>query len=501
MASLFGWSMPVMTTQPSRIRPEPFQNSANLIGYDTGHRITMDPKQELTVDPRICGTVDDDMVIATIAKRESLLDLQTWSYSSSPMSPIWRAFVMPQMHRRYTSGTNQYVQPTALHYASIPFQAWRGSIKLTFTFYPTSFHRGKIAVFYEPNCDQFSLISAGLSLNKNYLAIIDLQTTTEVSVCIKWAQPRYYQECAPDTVSQYSISSASAASVMRNYANGWVALVPITNLVGPSGYAVDYAVTVSSDDIEFAYPDQSLLPKRVTQGDSSTQMDGPCIDLVDIGSDSVRAAQLHYGERVFSFRSLLKRFTQTDVKTLVVSSYNVGDFVVYRPTIVPQLLPSPSGTTADSSTVSLLSFLRPSYLGMRGGFRKRVRITGHAPAMMAIMSVQLDSPIGVPTPGFSLVGASNITGIRGATQFAPYTNSGIEFEIPCYTNNLFGVPSNADIYDPSLSSMFLPRALRSYSVFMDCTANATYVASELTAAAEDFTLMNFIAATPYSYTE
>jgi len=501
ISAMFGWSMPVMTTQPARIRPEPFQNSANLVGYDTGHRITMDPKQELTVDPRICGTDQDDMIISTIARREAILDLQTWSYANSPMSPIWRAFVMPQMHRRHTDGTNQYVQPTPLHYASIPFQAWRGSIKLTFTFYPTSFHRGKIAVFYEPNCDQFSLISASLSLNKNYIAIIDLQTTTEVTVCIKWAQPRYYQQCCPDSVSKNSISNATSASVMRDYANGWVALVPITNLVGPAGYAVDYAVTVSSDDIEFAYPDQSLLPKRVTQGDSTTQLEGPCIDLVDIGSDSARAAQLHYGERVFSFRALLKRFTQTDVKVLLVSSYNVGDFISYQSTIVPPLYPSPSGTTADNSNVSLLSFLRPSYLGMRGGFRKRVRITGHAPAVMAVMSVQLDSPSGVSVPSFALVGASSITGIRGATQFVPYTNSGVEFEIPCYTNNLFGVPSNADIYSSSLSPMFLNRALRTYTVYMDCTANATYVASELTATAEDFSLMNFIAATPYSYTE
>jgi len=500
ISSLFGWSLPVMTTQPMRARVEPFQNSANLIGYDTGHRITMDPKQELTVDPRVCGSDTDDMMISAIAKRESLLDLQTWSYSSTPMTPIWRAFVMPQMHRRYVNLSKNYVQPTALHYSSIPFQAWRGSITLVFTFYPTSFHRGKIAVFYEPNCDQFSLISAGLSLNKNYLAIIDLQTTTEVSVCIKWAQPRYYQQCAPDSVSQNSISNSSSASVMRDYANGWVALVPITNLVGPAGYSVDYAVTVYSDDIEYAYPDQSLLPTITTQGDTTTQLDGPCVDLVDISSDGTRAAQLHYGERVFSFRALLKRFTQTDRKTLVVAAFNPGDFVAYRSRIIPPLLPSPTGVTTDASATSLLSFLRPSYLGMRGGFRKRIRITGHNPATMAMISVQLDSPDLASTPTFTLVGNSNITGIRGATQFIPYTNSGIEFEVPCYTNNLFGAPSNADVYDPTMSTMFLPRALRTYTVFMDCTSSATYVASELTATAEDFTLMNFIAATPYSYT-
>jgi hypothetical protein len=73
-----------------------------VIGNDTGHRITLDPKQEISVDPRICGTTEDEMSVMAIAGREGLLDQQTWNVSNTPMLPIWEAFVMPNACRRIT---------------------------------------------------------------------------------------------------------------------------------------------------------------------------------------------------------------------------------------------------------------------------------------------------------------------------------------------------------------------------------------------------------------
>jgi hypothetical protein len=86
MSSALGWSYPTLIDEPMRMKSEPFQNAATSIGMDTGKRIVLDPKQELSVDLRSAGSDEDDLVISNIVKRESLLTTFTWAASDNSLS-------------------------------------------------------------------------------------------------------------------------------------------------------------------------------------------------------------------------------------------------------------------------------------------------------------------------------------------------------------------------------------------------------------------------------
>jgi hypothetical protein len=123
LSALFGFSVPTMENEPSRVKNQPFQNGAHVIGYDTGKRITLDPKQELSVDPRSVNRVDDDMALSTICARESYLDTFEWGDAVLPLSSsIWMAPVNPGIVKRVAKGapTPYYVAPTALSFAAAP---------------------------------------------------------------------------------------------------------------------------------------------------------------------------------------------------------------------------------------------------------------------------------------------------------------------------------------------------------------------------------------------
>jgi len=497
LSAHFGWSVPTVIDRPMRVRPEPFQNAANVIGNDTGHRITLDPKQEISVDPRRCGTDSDDLVISTLARKDGILDQYTWNVSATPMLPLWYTFVVPNANRP-TVNTFNYVQPTPLHFAATPFSFWRGKLRYKITFFPSAFHRGKVGIFAEPNCNQVSLIGANFSLNKNFLAIVDLQTTSEIEVCIDWAFPRFFARMPSQAVAATAVNIATNATLMPDFANGWISVVPLTKLVSPDGSGVDFNVYVSADEIEFAYPDQTRLPTIVTQGDSTyDQRDSTCITLNPTGCSSERAFELHFGERLFSFRSLLKRFVTTDQRIVNVASIPGNQMIGYTGVILPTLSPS---VAASATYTSLLSYLRPAYLGMTGGIRKRLRLVAAQNNPMNCVTIQLLSPYPVTSiPSIALSTAPIDSIFTGTVMFAYTTNGGIEFEVPFYTSNLFGCPSLQNIFDNSLLPNFDPNALRNYLAFFDVGSTGTFTLVELTATAEDFCLHRFIAAAPFSY--
>jgi hypothetical protein len=414
------------------------------------------------------------------------------------MLPIWEAFVMPNACRRITVTTVNYVQPTPVHFAATPFNFWRGKLKYRFTFFPSAFHRGKVGILYEPNCCQASLIEANLSLNKNFLAIIDLQTTTEIEVCVEWAYPRYFAAVAPRSIAEQSIGTTANAVALADYANGFITIVPLTKLVSPDGSGVDYNIYVSAEELELAYPDQTKLPVAIVQSDDACdQKDSTCLVLNPTGCSSERAFQLHFGERVTTFRSLLKRFVTTDRRDVVASGITGPTMIQYVGRNVPLLSPTPLGS---GIYFSLLSYLRPSYLGMTGGLRKRLRLIGAQSNPMNCAMIQLVTPSKTTVANSTGISVNYVDStLTGTVMFAYDTNGGVEFELPFYTANLFGTPSQANEFNSALLSSFEPLALRNYYAIFDINENRTYTVHEMTATAEDFCLHCFIAATPYAH--
>jgi len=502
VSSIFGWSKPVLVDDVKLVKNVPFSNSALTIGNDTNFRIVLDPKQETTVDPRIAGSDEDEMVINYITSIESYLTTFTWSSSDATMSsPIYSLLVTPNISTKRNLSAIDYYQPTALAFASIPFRYWRGTIKYRLEVVCSAYHRGKFAIYYEPNISQAVLINADVATNKQFLKIVDIQQTQSIEFCVEWAFMR-------DWAKVYAVdeSGITINNTTRRAANGYIAIVPLNALQSPDDSDISINVYISSDDIKFNYLDHTNFPtyrtvytesgEMVSEEKTHDMQDISCIPLNESSADPSHISEEFFGEQPVSFRSLLKRYAYYYIETL---GADANDYKVITSTqpVWPDIYPD-YGNNQTESYRNLFSYLRYAYVGMRGGLRYRTYIwTDGGMPPHATARVTLDPISDGPTYAVTTSTISAKSFINGTAVFIPNTNGGIEVEVPYYNNNLF-LFSFADGKE-SGSYGFDTVYLQSYQVQVMVTGAtvAGYVTADI-AAAEDFNFLRFQGAPYYT---
>jgi hypothetical protein len=486
ISSFFGWSYPTMNTEPMRMKNEPYRNAANTIGYDLGQRITQDPKQELTVDPRVGGVAQDELSIAYLSGIPSYFTNFTWTQAAASTSPLFKMPIYPGLVRQEGLAT-AFQQPTALAMTCEPFGYWRGKIKIRFDVVCTQFHRGKIAFVYEPNVGQNVLIdSSGLTLNKQHVFVLDLQEAQTVELCFDWASPRAWLEC-----NGYVIWSSGVDSSSQELFNGYVSVYPMTKLQSPDAGDIYVNVFVSGQDMHYnyytaAFPDLNWESAQVD--------DFTCVTINETKASDDHIHELHFGESISSFRSLLKRFALIDSKNTTDTVAIGATFHLVEPTY-PTL--RPTRTAPSTREVLLLNFLRSAFVGMRGGMRYRVSATQNSFTPTSAIKIYISPPV-TSTATTSLSPGTMNHPQRGTVMFVPSTNGGIEFEVPFYSNLLFVAAQESNAFDTNaIPTKFNRNFTVEFEVNGDATAINKLAANVYVAAAEDFTLIRFLGAPPF----
>lgn len=503
LSSLFGFSVPVMNNEPSRVKNEPFQNGAVTIGYDTSKRLVLDPKQELSVDPRVAGTQEDEMSIAFIASVESYLDSFNWlSTDLALSSSLWMCPVNPYLSKEISLGLGNFlVQPTALSMSSTPFEYWRGDITYRFEIACSAYHRGKIAFYFEPNVAQNVVIDTVLDMNKQFVKVIDIQETQEVCFTVKWAFPKPWAHVALNnthkTVGDIGLDIALFPELL-GAANGYIAVVPFTKLQSPDNSDIEINVYVSSDNMMYNQFTDRRLPTARPVTEAQEMMDKTCMDLNDSSATMDYISEEYFGEMPVSFRSLLKRFSMR--RTPAVVTAGSGNILFFRHRILPEVIPS--FTSSANLTPNLYSFLRYAYMGMRGGIKRRILILGDVvlsdlePAM-----VHLSRPSATTTETLSWVTGNSEIGYQanGSVGYIPHTNGGVEFELPFYTNNAFVLSfSDTPISDHTSFDQVMTRDFK-FLLHAGARTGDIEVVDNF-AIGEDFSFLRFQGASPYLYT-
>lgn len=496
ISAIFGWSKPAVISQPVFVKNNPFQNGALTIGQDTTHRVVLDPKQELTVDPRYGGVPYDEMVIGHMAANESYLSTFTWASSDSILSnPIFYAQVSPTLCTHVAYSGTDYYQPTALAFAAFPFNSWRGTIRIRLEVVASAYHRGKLAIFYEPNTSQMTIINPTIATNKQYLLIMDLQEVQEIEFDIEWASPRAWQRVIVS--SGFLNNAMNATAGVTNYVtqtNGYFGVTPLTALQSPDGDSVEVNVYISSPDLKVNYltdayfPDERVLAEsRVTMAEIETQV------LNKSSASDEKISLEHFGERPVSFRALLKRYATTRSQAVSADATGVKTLVAQFP-ILPRVIPTYGGLVTP--TTSLFEYLRYAFMGMRGGMKKRIFLRGDfGLSALTQVKVTLNVEESSDTLSNSYTTGSNAA-VTGTVTYVPYSNGGIEFEMPYYSTNLFNFAFADDGVGPDNGS-FVPAYLRNYTVAFDLIgSNSAGYLDEESATAEDFTFFRFQGA-PY----
>ncbi|APG76889.1 hypothetical protein 2 [Beihai picorna-like virus 63] len=421
LLKFFGFSKPVLISDPTFAKSVVTDNMAHASGSSTSYKLTLDPKQELSVQA-IGGDSDvDPMALKFVTRKESYFTTFRWSNNKVPRSDtIFAAPVCPNINTVNTTNST-LVQPTALSFASSFFAHWRGTISFRFEVIASSFHRGKLMFIYEPNGAGFDLIESNpTDMNQQCIFYLDIEEGKDLTVDCKYLSDRLFSNTAlgPDMEFEqiYSIPdfSGSDLTVHKQLFNGNVSIGnlyvrPFTTLVGPTNAPfIDINVYVYSDDMELARPinigtrdkfvTSESQPRLEAAGggiqkdiEGTTRTSDTYSQINNVISDNNNIYQYHFGEKVESFRTLLKRGVTTLHGSLDnTSSTNQYPFIVLPlyPVVPRNTLPKYGATSIaadaafyspltneDGTTRSLFSELALSYLFVKGGYRHRVAIS------------------------------------------------------------------------------------------------------------------------------
>lgn len=447
LSSLMGWSKPTIVSSPLRVKNEPWQNGAQCIGYDTGKPLTIDPLQEITVDPSVCGVTTDDTNLKWIAQKMSYLTTFVWSAGAAPFTPMFQSKVHPCLGTYVNSGGRVYFQPTAMMFAAQPFAHWNGPIKIRLEFVCSSFHRGKVGVWYEPNLNQSAIITPNLNIIKNNIVMVDLSQTQTLDLVINWSRPRLWSKC--ESVYNQSYGS-DYVNDRPTFSNGMFIVAPFTSLQSPNNSDIQVNVYVGSPDLGLNYlTDQNMPTRRDINIAAARSMEPAHTEAGEITeSESVSSMELnkssanldmscthHFGERPTTFNLLLKRFIHSASYELdTVGGFPAAGRCHDRNLPVNVL---PFGASIPSGQFDLFSYLYYAYLGVRGGVNKRLHVYGVT--SRDTCQVKVTNVISSPA---APIGAIRVlrpaqSFMAGTTTFLPGTNGGFEVRIPFYSNNLF----------------------------------------------------------------
>jgi hypothetical protein len=538
VARLFGYSRPAVITDPKIMKPVPLGNVANVDAADTVYKLTLDSKNEVTIDPRVTGLEGrDEMSVVDYVKRESYLATFNWTSDAGPGDMLWNCRVAPDLFRRvsYTTPTlrEELHMIPACHMAQM-FKYWQGSIKFRFQIVKSAYHKGRMLVRYDPRS-----LGATVDYNTNYSRVIDIAEAEDFEITIGWGQHKPWLECEPiDSSINFSPANRLSELFMRA-ANGVIELDVINELVSPNASS-DISVNVyvsMCDDARFAQPDGEKIkdltyfrhPQEETLQSQSgiveqTGVDEPlaATQLETIASEAVPEDQtmnVFFGENVTSIRELVKRYVMTRYWYNTFAFGNGTNVTRLRNKTFPyQRGYDPEGLDTEqfgaynNSNMNPISYFQACYAGYRGSIRHKYLYHTAGNMLMPVVEREDYSPDTAGIWSTQAITAANSdsgeitkaftnTSWQGAAGTGTTINNGIEVEFPFYNKGRIGYSRlirAQDLDCPSTSSWF---ATGLDFAFRQGTEEKIAF-QQWTAAGEDFSLY-FFTGVPimYQYTE
>lgn len=327
VAKSLGYCRPPVTKDPEPYKPSATSNLALCTVPDTVQKMTIDDKQELSIDTRISGlNGTDPMNIKQIAMRESYLTTFDWAIGTSPETLLWNMRLDPVTWAEQGTPTSYHFPACAI--AALPFKYWTGKLRIRFQVVCSAFHKGRLKFVYDPN----SLFSN--EYNTNYLQIVDIADKTDFTIEIGNGQPWTLLQHADPGVDSVTNQYSTTPYISTRPDNGVLGVYVVNELTTPNSTAnndIQVNVFVSAgDDFEVFVPDDkfqnfvfkpqsgletdfvpqsgALVPESFNTEEASapyhTQVEklGPEGDADDILN------KVFAGEAITSFRTLLKRY-------------------------------------------------------------------------------------------------------------------------------------------------------------------------------------------------
>nr|ULF99940.1 MAG: hypothetical protein [Marnaviridae sp.] len=337
IASMFGFTnVPVIAdTQP--YRPEPFPKFASSeIGYPV-EKLTLDPKNELTVDPSVLGLeAKDEMIISHLAQRESYLATATWNSSDASDKILFSANVNPfQFDNDAAANSKLYMTP--MGWIAALFEHWRGDIIFRFKVIASPFHKGRLRISFDPSgYTATNLINQTATNNVVFTEIVDLGENADVEFRVPYQQATAFLVTRNDFTSggiQWSTSATPSFAYSPTYDNGTISVRVLTALTAPlASSSVSILVFArAANNFEVANP--RTVPDASTfqvQSSEYTESDFTTTQVLGTEKRDPHADRylVNFGESIKSLRQLMRRTSLIGVTTFTTDTTN--DLVINR---------------------------------------------------------------------------------------------------------------------------------------------------------------------------
>ncbi len=324
IARLFGFSNPPVIDDVRPYAPKAFHAFSSVDTSVPMDKLSLDPKNEVTVDNSVTGaSAEDPLLLLPLLRRESFLQGTLWQGADAENKILWSAPVTPINVGRQTLGSQNIVNHTPAAYFGRAFKYWRGAMTYRFRFVKSRYHTGRLIITWDPH---------GAPTNDyettTMVRVVDLQNEDEVVVTIPYKQPIAWLR---NSLYNNNFSNGSSPSLTYDPLshNGVIQVRVLTTLTGPAASPeIDILTFVScGSDVEMAVPNElpqtlSVFPVQSQEGpadqvlsSTATVASAPSVEIVTVG------------ESIKSLRTMLHRSSLSEVQLAGNPSTGAATFV------------------------------------------------------------------------------------------------------------------------------------------------------------------------------
>lgn len=301
-------------------------------------KLTLDPKQELSIDPSLIGlSGEDEMSISNIITRKSYLTQALWSTGGVSGDVLFNANVSPALFvsediQIAAVTKSQRVYHTPMSYVGALFTQWRGDIIFEIDVICTKFHKGRLQISWDPVCTTGSI---QLPQNGVYTNILDIGVNNKAVFRVPYHQAREWLRLRGVARTNWNTGGNLPAS--QSFDNGLLQISILNPLMSPvSPQNVSIIVSVyAADNLEFANPCNTLADNFAAAPPSFFAVQSADVadimaqeeTLGDVGSMHPNRYALNFGECIKSLRTLAHRMSIYD--TTAVGSSNSTKYVLH----------------------------------------------------------------------------------------------------------------------------------------------------------------------------
>jgi len=497
-AASFGWSRPKNDGPALYMSKQVMHRLTNVDVPDNATKMAYFDRNELEDMPSFAGTGVDEMSLNYVAGISSYIQTVSWLTSQAIDSNLVFLNVHPRNFIRTTTQATQTVTHLSpIAWVASFFSMWRGTIRFTFKLVKTEFHSGRLLVCFVPS--EYNLGSpAAVAMNNTaflHRSIIDVRLGNEFTIDIPYVSFSQYR-------STYGADAATGSLYVK-------ILNPLTAPANVSSSVTILIETSAGPDFEVAMP---CNPSGQPVFQWTPQMGRNDCSIVEesVGSassfDSHAPARLCIGEKMLSFRSLLKRFSLV-LKTAAFPTSTNRYINFYPHSISISVLDSTPTYRSNNFDADLIDRIAPCYALMRGSVRWKFVCPEKASDyhMFVYGYPRTNATYSVDTLSPYTVGWGDLRGVNRNVAFSRGdATGGLEVEFPyyapfvsCATADLIscGAVSGANTINLCGTGSTTPKQLASVQILDSSAANLPMPLT-YRAAGEDFSLGMFVSTLP-----